>query len=56
MMLSLRRAHTSGVALRLARAMSSTGDYATILAETRGDKGNVGYITLNRPKALNALK
>lgn len=25
------------------------------MVETRGDKSNVGLITLNRPKALNAL-
>jgi len=29
--------------------------YENIIAETRGAKRNVGFITLNRPKALNAL-
>jgi enoyl-CoA hydratase len=29
--------------------------YEFIIAETKGDKKNVGVITLNRPKALNAL-
>ena len=49
------RRPSAGLGLRLARAMSSIGDYEMIIAETRGEKGNVGYITLNRPKALNAL-
>ncbi len=30
-------------------------NYQNIIAETRGAKNNVGLITLNRPKALNAL-
>jgi len=25
------------------------------LVESRGEKGNIGYVQLNRPKALNAL-
>jgi enoyl-CoA hydratase len=29
--------------------------YEFIVVETRGEKKNVGLITLNRPKALNAL-
>jgi len=29
--------------------------YEFIITETKGDKKNVGVITLNRPKALNAL-
>ena len=29
--------------------------YENIIAEVRGSKNNVGFITLNRPKALNAL-
>jgi hypothetical protein len=29
--------------------------YEFIIAETKGEKKNVGVITLNRPKALNAL-
>lgn len=36
--------------------MSFTGaKFDNILVETRGEKSNVGLITLNRPKALNAL-
>lgn len=31
------------------------GQYEYILTETRGEKKNVGFIQLNRPKALNAL-
>ena len=30
-------------------------DYQYIITEKKGEKGNVGVITLNRPKALNAL-
>ena len=29
--------------------------YEFIITETKGDKKNVGVITLNRPKALNAM-
>jgi enoyl-CoA hydratase len=29
--------------------------YEFIITETKGEKKNVGLITLNRPKALNAL-
>lgn len=31
------------------------GQYEYILVEKRGEKNNVGFIQLNRPKALNAL-
>ena len=31
------------------------GSYEHIIVERRGEKNNVGYIQLNRPKALNAL-
>ncbi len=31
------------------------GTYEYILVEKRGAKNNVGFIQLNRPKALNAL-
>uniref|UniRef100_A0A8D3BMM9 Enoyl-CoA hydratase, mitochondrial n=1 Tax=Scophthalmus maximus TaxID=52904 RepID=A0A8D3BMM9_SCOMX len=31
------------------------GQYEYILVEKRGEKSNVGFIQLNRPKALNAL-
>lgn len=33
----------------------STGQYEHLIVEKRGEKNNVGYIQLNRPKALNAL-
>jgi enoyl-CoA hydratase len=32
-----------------------TGNYENIKVETAGEKKNVGLVTLNRPKALNAL-
>jgi len=34
---------------------SAAATYATIKVEKKGEKSNVGLITLNRPKALNAL-
>lgn len=33
----------------------ATSSYQHILVEKQGEKSNVGLITLNRPKALNAL-
>jgi len=33
----------------------SAGAYNHLLVETRGEKKNIGFIQLNRPKALNAL-
>jgi len=47
----------SRVASSFKYATASTGgsSYEFIIAETRGEKKNVGVITLNRPKALNAL-
>uniref|UniRef100_A0A668VU58 Enoyl-CoA hydratase, mitochondrial n=2 Tax=Oreochromis aureus TaxID=47969 RepID=A0A668VU58_OREAU len=41
--------------LSAARLYSSGGNYEYILVEKRGEKKNVGFIQLNRPKALNAL-
>ncbi|CAK6951565.1 enoyl-CoA hydratase%2C mitochondrial [Scomber scombrus] len=38
-----------------ARLYSSGGQYEYIMVEKRGEKKNVGFIQLNRPKALNAL-
>ena len=32
-----------------------SGSYEYILTEKKGEKKNVGFIKLNRPKALNAL-
>ncbi|XP_068183525.1 enoyl-CoA hydratase, mitochondrial [Antennarius striatus] len=43
------------VVLSAARLCSSGGQYEYILVEKRGEKSNVGFIQLNRPKALNAL-
>ncbi|XP_071528773.1 enoyl-CoA hydratase, mitochondrial [Panulirus ornatus] len=37
------------------RYMSSARTFEHVLVEKRGEKGNIGLITLNRPKALNAL-
>lgn len=31
------------------------GNYEYIIVEKKGEKNNVGFIQLNRPKALNAL-
>jgi len=33
----------------------STGNLQYLITETKGEKNNIGLITLNRPKALNAL-
>ena len=35
--------------------MMSTGQYEFIKTDTTGTEGRVGLVTLNRPKALNAL-
>lgn len=40
---------------QLIRFASGTAAYKNILTEVKGAKNNVGYIQLNRPKALNAL-
>ncbi|KAL6487047.1 hypothetical protein MHYP_G00036730 [Metynnis hypsauchen] len=37
------------------RQYSSGGQYQYILVDKKGEKKNVGFIQLNRPKALNAL-
>uniref|UniRef100_A0A8C2Q6Z9 Enoyl-CoA hydratase, mitochondrial n=1 Tax=Cyprinus carpio TaxID=7962 RepID=A0A8C2Q6Z9_CYPCA len=37
------------------RQCSSGGQYQYILVDKKGEKKNVGFIQLNRPKALNAL-
>ncbi|KAI4874648.1 hypothetical protein NFI96_031138 [Prochilodus magdalenae] len=37
------------------RHCSSGGQYQYILVDKKGEKSNVGFIQLNRPKALNAL-
>ncbi|XP_055757776.1 enoyl-CoA hydratase, mitochondrial [Salvelinus fontinalis] len=41
--------------LSFARQYSAGGQYEYILVEKRGENQDVGYIQLNRPKALNAL-
>ncbi|KAJ8250776.1 hypothetical protein COCON_G00226980 [Conger conger] len=38
-----------------ARQYCAGGQYQHILVDKKGDRGNVGLIQLNRPKALNAL-
>lgn len=46
----------SRLSASLKYASTSTGSsYEFIVTETKGEKKNVGLITLNRPKALNAL-
>ncbi|XP_041363132.1 enoyl-CoA hydratase, mitochondrial-like [Gigantopelta aegis] len=35
--------------------LMSSGGYEYLIVDTKGEKKNVGYIQLNRPKALNAL-
>uniref|UniRef100_A0A673FQT8 Enoyl-CoA hydratase, mitochondrial n=1 Tax=Sinocyclocheilus rhinocerous TaxID=307959 RepID=A0A673FQT8_9TELE len=42
-------------ALAATRQCSSGGQYQYILVDKKGEKKNVGFIQLNRPKALNAL-
>ncbi|XP_060710079.1 enoyl-CoA hydratase, mitochondrial isoform X2 [Hemiscyllium ocellatum] len=37
------------------RAYSAGGQYQHLLVEKKGEQQNVGFIQLNRPKALNAL-
>jgi len=44
----------SSLSITAPRFMSS-GTYNHLLVETRGEKKNIGFIQLNRPKALNAL-
>ena len=39
----------------LVRAMSTLPKFEYVNIEQRGDNGRVGLVTLNRPKALNAL-
>ncbi|KAK6487476.1 enoyl-CoA hydratase [Huso huso] len=53
--LLLQRTKTSPCALIAARTYSSGGQYQHIIVDRKGEKQNVGFIQLNRPKALNAL-
>ncbi|XP_065579153.1 enoyl-CoA hydratase, mitochondrial-like isoform X3 [Artemia franciscana] len=43
------------LSVQLARFASTTSGYEHILVERKGEKQNVALITLNRPKAFNAL-
>ena len=43
------------VAFGLARLMSSMPEFEFVKVERKGTDGRVGLVTLNRPKALNAL-
>uniref|UniRef100_H3CTD2 Enoyl-CoA hydratase, mitochondrial n=1 Tax=Tetraodon nigroviridis TaxID=99883 RepID=H3CTD2_TETNG len=51
----LRTSRAAPALLTAARLYSSGGQYEYILVEKRGEEKNVGFIQLNRPKALNAL-
>ncbi|XP_008427966.1 enoyl-CoA hydratase, mitochondrial [Poecilia reticulata] len=53
--LLLKSSRAAPALLSASRLYSSGGQYEYILVEKRGDKNNVGFIQLNRPKALNAL-
>ncbi|XP_017268268.1 enoyl-CoA hydratase, mitochondrial [Kryptolebias marmoratus] len=53
--LLLKPSRTAPVLLSAGRLYSSGGQYEYILVEKRGESSNVGFIQLNRPKALNAL-
>lgn len=51
----LKSSRAAPALLAAGRLYSSGGQFEYILVEKRGDKNNVGFIQLNRPKALNAL-
>ncbi|KAF7710343.1 enoyl-CoA hydratase, mitochondrial [Silurus meridionalis] len=51
----LKPVHFLPSALAVVRQSSSGGQYQYILVDKKGEKKNVGFIQLNRPKALNAL-
>ncbi|KAM4599833.1 enoyl-CoA hydratase, mitochondrial isoform 1-T1 [Fundulus diaphanus] len=53
--LLLNSSRAAPALLSAGRLYSSGAQYEYILVEKRGDKNNVGFIQLNRPKALNAL-
>ncbi|KAM9364961.1 LOW QUALITY PROTEIN: enoyl-CoA hydratase, mitochondrial [Pholidichthys leucotaenia] len=53
--LLLKSSRSAPAALSAVRLGSSVGQYEHILVEKRGENKNVGFIQLNRPKALNAL-
>ncbi|KAA8583855.1 hypothetical protein FQN60_015063 [Etheostoma spectabile] len=51
----LKSPRAAPAVLSACRLYSSGGQYEYILVEKRGEKSDVGFIQLNRPKALNAL-
>lgn len=51
---SLNLGKISTVSPQIVR-FNSAAAYKNILTEIKGEKKNVGFIQLNRPKALNAL-
>uniref|UniRef100_G3NUM5 Enoyl-CoA hydratase, mitochondrial n=1 Tax=Gasterosteus aculeatus aculeatus TaxID=481459 RepID=G3NUM5_GASAC len=51
----LKSSRAAPAVVRAARGYSAGGPYEYILVEKRGEKSDVGFIQLNRPKALNAL-
>ncbi|KAI5625043.1 enoyl-CoA hydratase, mitochondrial, partial [Silurus asotus] len=53
--LLLKPVHFLPSSLAVVRQCSSGGQYQYILVDKKGEKKNVGFIQLNRPKALNAL-
>ncbi|KAJ8248441.1 hypothetical protein GJAV_G00242050 [Gymnothorax javanicus] len=53
--LLLKSARLAPNTFALARNYSAGAQYQHILVEKKGERGSVGFIQLNRPKALNAL-
>ncbi|PVD26698.1 hypothetical protein C0Q70_14376 [Pomacea canaliculata] len=45
----------NGILPAIHQKLISTGPFQNLLVERRGENNNVGFIKLNRPKALNAL-
>lgn len=52
---SLRVSRSRPLVAAAVRASSAGAQYQHILVEKKGERGNVGFIQLNRKKALNAL-
>jgi len=52
---ALFRVFPSGISIICRRNLATAGTYEYLVVEPRGEKKNVGFIQLNRPKALNAL-
>lgn len=55
MLKSLSLTRNSTARLGLVRLMSSMPEFEFVKVEKKGTEGRVGLVTLNRPKALNAL-